>query len=514
VVTLGSSGKKDMMFPQDMQDDNRLEPGKEFVIPPKGKMVFDEHPGTENLGVLLTPEPIKPERALEIKCEPIDSRALTGTPMTIGSYSVVSGFGANYELGKPVEGEGQVYISNQKTTEPIAFEVILNHSRTGDAHAVNGTSSSNAGSGSGSGSNVNPDIASQPNCYGILPPYLLKEMAERNPENQSLGRTLDLMKTLPDESGNSRAAGIDEHSAREVYDANGGGQSDLPGTRARFEGDKPTGKFETDRVYELTGEVRDFFKQLFERDSIDGNGMKIVSTENFGHNFENAFWNGAQMTYGSPSADSPISTFVLLDVCGHEIMHGITSVDQPLTYYGQSGALNESISDVFGCLIKQWSSHQSAADANWLIGEGVWKPGIKGRGMRDMLHPGTAYDDPRLGKDDQPDNMSGYIKTTEDRGGVHMNSGIPNRAFALFAVDVGGNAWEEPGKIWYDARKNAGPNPSFAQFAYSTIESAKKLGFDDDVSKLEKAWEDVGVTPSESETDNLTPQGENPHASS
>jgi Zn-dependent metalloprotease len=258
-------------------------------------------------------------------------------------------------------------------------------------------------------------------------------------------------------------------------------------------------------VYEYSGQVRDFYKELFNRESIDGNGMKIVSTENFGHNYENAFWNGAQMTYGSPSADSPISTVVLLDVCGHEMTHGVTSAEQPLEYFGQSGALNESISDVFGILIKQKANHQSAADSNWVIGEGFWKAGIKGRGLRDMMHPGTAYDDPKIGKDDQPDSMSGYIKTQQDHGGVHMNSGIPNRAFALFATDVGGNAWEEPGKIWYETRKAVGPHPSFAQFAYYSIESAKKLGFDSDVPKLEKAWEAVGVTPSESETDTLTP---------
>jgi hypothetical protein len=508
-------------------------------------MVFDDHPGTEHLGVLLTQEPVKPERALETKGDIIDSQALTGTPMTVGSCSVVSGFGANYELGKPLDGgDSQVYISNQanqsnQKSQDIAFEVILNHSKNGDTHAVGTTGSSNNNNSSSNNNNsssnnnnsssnnnnssssnstssntgagdVNAQIAADPNCYGILPPYLLKEMAKRNPGAESLGRTLDLMKTLPDESGTSRSVGADEHSVREVYDAQGGGKEALPGVKARFEGDAPTNRFETDRVYEYTGQVRDFYKELFDRDSVDGNGMKMVSTENFGHNFENAFWNGAQMTYGSPSADSPVSTFVLLDVCGHEITHGVTSAEQPLTYYGQAGALNESISDVFGILIKQKSNHQSVADASWVMGEGVWKAGIHGRGLRDLLHPGTAYDDPKVGKDIQPANMSDYIKTPEDHGGVHLNSGIPNRAFALFATDVGGNAWEEPAKIWYETRKVVGPNPSFAQFAYYSIESAKKLGFDDDVPKLEKAWDAVGVTPSDSETDTLTPPAPTP----
>ena len=233
--------------------------------------------------------------------------------------------------------------------------------------------------------------------------------------------------------------------------------------------------------------------------------MKFISTENYGQNFENAFWNGTQMTYGYPSADSPFATFVLLDVCGHEITHGVTEREEMFDYFGQSGALNESLSDVFGELIKQRANKTSSEQADWAVGEGCWKPTIHGHGIRNMLHPGTAYDDPRVGKDTQPAHIKDYVKTGKDQGGVHINSGIPNRAFALFAVDVGGNAWEEPGKIWFAARSESGHHPSFAQFAYHTIEAAKKLNFEDDVPKLEKAWADVGVTPSETEVDILTP---------
>jgi hypothetical protein len=512
VLSIGSTGQKSALYPRSADEDNRLAPDKECIVPPKGQMVFDDHPGTENLGVFFTTEPLKPERALELKGEVIDSRALTGTPMTVGNLSVVSGFGTSYELGEPVEGDGQVYISSERSTEPIGFEIILNHTKDGNAHSAAPNSSSNSGAGAGG----NSQVAEGETIYGIVPPYLLKDMANRNPDNRSLNRTLDLMDTLHDQSGSRAMGGPEEHAKIEVYDANGGMQEALPGTKARFEGDPPTGKYETDTVYDYSGQVRDFYKEVFNRDSIDGNGMKIVSTENFGHDYENAFWDGAQMTYGAPSADSPFSTVVLLDVCGHEMTHGVTSAENNLEYWGQSGALNESISDVFGILIKQKANHQAAADSNWVLGEGIWKAGIKGRGLRDMMHPGTAYDDPRVGKDDQPAHMDAYIKTTRDRGGVHHNSGIPNRAFALFATDVGGNAWEEPGKIWFETRKVVGPTPSFAQFAFQTIESAKKLGFEDDVPKLEKAWEAVGVTPSETEGDTLTPPkpAEPPHPSS
>jgi Zn-dependent metalloprotease len=101
--------------------------------------------------------------------------------------------------------------------------------------------------------------------------------------------------------------------------------------------------------------------------------------------------------------------------------------------------------------------------------------------------------------------MDHYVKMTEDNGGVHVNCGIPNRAFAEFATSLGGYAWEEPGQIWFQAREKAGSIPSFAQFAQATIEAARSLGYDSDVPKLKHAWKDVGVTPSATERDHLTP---------
>lgn len=345
-----------------------------------------------------------------------------------------------------------------------------------------------------------------PKAYGIIPPYMLEELHRRNPSNHDFVDTLDSINALVNKPHARPKPGTDQHGAREVYDAKG--KEVHPGTKARFEGERATGKAEVDNAYDYTGAVRSFYKDVFNRNSIDGNGMKFISTVNYGKNYENAFWNGSQMTYGHPGKDSPFKTFVLLDVCGHEITHGVTEKESRLDYYGQSGALNESLSDVFGELIKQKANHTQAKDADWVVGSGIWKDTVKGRGLRDMLHPGTAYDDPKVGKDPQPDNMKNYYKTTSDNGGVHYNSGIPNRAFALFATNVGGNAWEEPGKIWYAARAAAGSTPSFAQFAYQTIEQAKKLGYTADVSKLEKAWDAVGVTPSATAGDTVTPTGD------
>ncbi|SQI22331.1 Extracellular minor metalloprotease precursor [Salmonella enterica subsp. arizonae] len=118
-----------------------------------------------------------------------------------------------------------------------------------------------------------------------------------------------------------------------------------------------------------------------------------------------------------------------IDVVAHELTHGVTETEAGLIYFGQSGALNESLSDVFGSLVKQFHLQQTAGQADWIIGEGLLAKGINGKGLRSMAAPGTAYDDPLLGKDPQPAHMQNFIKTREDNGGVHLNSGIPNRAF-------------------------------------------------------------------------------------
>src|SRR5690606_24175577 len=152
--------------------------------------------------------------------------------------------------------------------------------------------------------------------------------------------------------------------------------------------------------------------------------------------------------YGDGDGDI-FSTFVILDVVGHEMAHGVTEKTSGLRYYGQSGALNEHFSDVVGVLVRQHLLGLPADKDSWLVGPGLFTDKVNGRALRDMLNPGTAYDDPRLGKDPQPAHMDDLYTGWSDNGGVHLNSGIPNRVFATFALSVGGNAWEAPFDIWY-----------------------------------------------------------------
>jgi Zn-dependent metalloprotease len=149
-------------------------------------------------------------------------------------------------------------------------------------------------------------------------------------------------------------------------------------------------------------------------------------------------------------------------------------------------------------MVKQWKLGIAARDSDWLIGAGLFAPGVAGKAIRSMAAPGTAYDDPRLGRDPQPAHMRDYVRTTDDNGGVHINSGILNRAFYLAAVAVGGESWRVLGVVWYVAltrklRSNAG----FQSFANATTLAAGELyGPGGSVQRaVAQAWAEVGLPP-------------------
>lgn len=334
---------------------------------------------------------------------------------------------------------------------------------------------------------------------GVVPPYLLEELARTSKDMKWIEtgiKSESLAGGMKPRQGDGFLGPQDFKGAREIFDAK---NTETQGTLIRSEGQPKTGKLDADKVYDYSGDVRQFYTEVHGRNSIDGKGMKMKSTVNFGKDYENAHWDGEGMFYGSPGPKSPFKTFTLRDITGHEIAHGVTEMEAALVYRNQPGALNEHLSDVFGALVQQRVMGHSAKQASWLVGEGIWKDNVKGRALRDMRNPGTAYDDMAIGKDPQPAHMKDYNTTRSDNGGVHYNSGIPNRAFVLFSEAVGGNAWEVPGKIWYEARAKAGSRPSFAQFAFETVEAAKRLGHPESVAKLEKAWGDVGIKPSKTD---------------
>jgi hypothetical protein len=204
-------------------------------------------------------------------------------------------------------------------------------------------------------------------------------------------------------------------------------------------------------AYDGLGATFDLYHDAYGRNSIDDRGLRLDASVHYRERFNNAFWNGRQMVFGDGDGVIFGRFTRCIDVIGHELTHGVTQFEAGLDYEGQAGALNESFSDVFGSLVKQYALGQTAEQADWLIGAGLFAAGVKGRALRSMRAPGTAYDDPRIGRDPQPAHMRDYVDTTDDNGGVHINSGIPNRAFCMAATSLGGQAWKQAGAIWYRA---------------------------------------------------------------
>ena len=249
------------------------------------------------------------------------------------------------------------------------------------------------------------------------------------------------------------------------------------GPVVRAEGDPATGDPAVNEAYDYMGNTYDLYWNIFNRDSIDDQGMPLNGTVHYSQDYDNAYWDGQRMIYGDGDQEQFYRFTKCIDVIGHELTHGVTQAEAGLIYWGQTGALNESISDVFGSLVKQYSKNQTAAQADWLIGQGLFMPSVKGQAIRSMKAPGTAYNDPVLGKDPQPADMDHYVDTLQDNGGVHTNSGIPNRAFYLAAVNIGGYAWETAGTIWYQTllRPDLTKVADFASVSESTVDTATSV---------------------------------------
>jgi len=345
---------------------------------------------------------------------------------------------------------------------------------------------------------------SQPLCpiCSIVPPHILREIAQRGTESQR-DRAFQTLNVSAQIRGRREAVGriFSEflvapagEKRRTVYDAKH--RTRLPGTRVRGEGSPPSKDLAVNEAYDGAGATYDLYNEVFGRNSIDGNGMRLDSTVHYSRNYDNAFWNGSQMVYGDGDGEIFQRFTKSIDVIGHELTHGVTQFTANLEYQDQPGALNESMSDVFGSLVKQKALNQTADQADWLIGEGLFTPKVKGVALRSMKAPGTAYNDPVLGKDPQPAHMDKLYKGTQDNGGVHINSGIPNHAFYLAATEIGGYAWEKAGKIWYTAlTTRLKPDSNFADAAHITIEIAGQLyGADSPEQKaVSNAWQQVGV---------------------
>lgn len=262
----------------------------------------------------------------------------------------------------------------------------------------------------------------------------------------------------------------------------------------RGEGDPDTGDSDADAAYDFAGVVRGYLSEL-SRNSIDNAGMNLVLNVHFGQNYMNAFWDGDEMTFGDGDGQIFTSFAKSLDVVAHELAHGVTQFTANLDYYSQSGALNEHFSDVFGSAITQYHLKQDAGEADWLIGNEIMGPALYGETLRSMKAPGTAYDNSLMGQDPQPAHMDNYYAGPADNQGVHINSGIPNRAFYLVATDIG---TQEATRIWYHALQNLWPTADFNDAVDVIVESARVLTKNNEVPEgttqtVRYAFSEVGL---------------------
>ena len=335
----------------------------------------------------------------------------------------------------------------------------------------------------------------------ILPPGILHKLAGH--ENEDIRKsaidtlTLDTRFRMARAEAAARRGGrtarlvtfarIGGSPQRTIYDQ-GNHESQSPGQVARAEGQDAVSDTAVNQAYDGLGATYMYYWTMFMRDSIDGQGMPIAGCVHFGSNYDNAFWdNAGHMFFGDGDGTLLTETTAGIDVIGHELTHGITQHEANLEYSGQSGALNESISDCFGIQIKQMALNQSATDSDWMIGADIVGPELQ-PALRSMSSPGTANP-----HDDQPSDMDGYV----DGGDVHTNSGIPNRAFAITATTLGGNTWDAAGPIWYAALcdPNLSPFATFSDFARLTVKHAQQIygtGSDQE-SAVNAGWDTVKV---------------------
>ncbi|KQZ23573.1 M4 family metallopeptidase [Microbacterium sp. Root553] len=338
-------------------------------------------------------------------------------------------------------------------------------------------------------------------CPGVVPSYLLARLAEsgRYPRAAAAARQTLTAGRPPfraridlsiDENGDL-VAELSDAPNRTISDA--GNTHTLPGAIVRGEDDEPVADASVNEAFDGLGATFEMLLSAFGRNSLNDAGAPLDATVHYGVDYDNAFWDGERMVFGDGDGEVFVGFTASTTVIGHELAHGVVQYTANLEYQGQPGALNESIADVFGALTEQFLLEQSAAEATWLIGAEIFTDAVEGSALRSMIQPGTAYDDDELGKDPQPDHMSGFVRTTEDNGGVHINSGIPNRAFALFAIDLGGNAWETAGTVWYRALTGGlSSTANFADFADATVAAASAID-DATGAAARRAWTTVGV---------------------
>jgi Zn-dependent metalloprotease len=304
----------------------------------------------------------------------------------------------------------------------------------------------------------------------------------REVRDQQAALTLTAMRT-PGPAAHAPLPKIHVLPACNVFDCHHG--TTLPGAAVANPGTSADASAK--RAFTETEAVAKFYWDLFKRDSLDNHHMTLVSSIHYSTKFNNAFWNGSQMVYGDGDGQIFVDFTLGNDVIGHELTHGVTQHSLGLAYANEPGGLNESMSDVFGSMFRQWQAGQTVNTADWLIGHDIMGPVAKSKGytcLRDMSNPAASH-----ALAPQPTHFSQYHAGMDP----HYSSGIPNFAFYKAAKAAGGHSWDKVGQIWYKALTNApaSPNMHMVEFANRT----RSLSASDAPlhSAINAAWVAVGL---------------------
>ena len=349
-------------------------------------------------------------------------------------------------------------------------------------------------------------------CH-FVPPFIIDHLARDDREQVQAAALATAHQSMDSRARRTRqvvtidqlaaSAGLEEISAapnptgeaaREVYDCQNQWVKRVE--LVRREDADPTGDADADAAYDQVGVTRDFLKKELGRNSIDNLGMDLILNVHYGVKYMNAFWDGEEMVFGDGDGTIFVGFATSLDVVAHELGHGVTQFTADLKYEGQSGALNEHFSDVLGTVITQAHDGETAETADWLIGDEIMGPDLRGEALRSMRAPGTGYDNPLMRTDPQPAHMTHYFHGDADNRGVHINSGIPNRAFYLVATELGDTV--AAGRLWYRALQRLTPTADFVTAAEVLVSTARAMTKEGKLRKgaaqiVRAAFSEVGI---------------------
>ena len=405
-------------------------------------------------------------------------------------------------------GHSHVRYAQTKAGLPVVGEELLVHlDEAGRVYLVNGTARD--GETLADAARISADMARQA-ALAATPAGRTaegpREVFVRPAPDAALVRAFEVVVSGEEEDGTPVRDHVFVHAAdgtevlrtSDIHHARNRKVCSVGGTTngwCRLEGQLPTGDTGIDKTYDNLGLFYDCFQQNFGRDSYDGAGGQLLANVHYGSQYANAYWNGNTLVCGDGNGTSVGPLCADPDVVVHEFTHGVTERTSNLTYSGQSGALNESLSDIFAATCGSWvTGTWSTATDIWRIGELAWTPSTPGDALRYMDNP--ALDGASLD----------YYTQITASSDVHYASGVPNLAFKLLStggthpqgkstVNVTGIGVQAAGRIFYSANANLfTASTTLPQAKTLTKQAAQILGYSAAIqASVEAAWTAVGV---------------------